>query len=1549
MCTKSIKNIYLRDSLYNKYKHETEVVKQADENKRKELLAKGNLNDEEKGELEILEGKLGIKDVKGVESYDSFLEKMKPESALASVRKGYVGTLNELFVEKVGGKYIDKVLGKAKLPGFGFMNKGKLGVVKRGILEQSKKIANATGLNSIPSEYLEELLVAPLNSLNEGNLDEIKALGNASTHIDILGQTALMGTVGGTASTGLYALNRQKNLNRQRKELREKFKNIAELNDEELSNFIALKTTNTDFTTSDYKYEIQNLRNKGEEEMANQLEEKMFYNLGLKSFKNGTSKQFNKSLTKLLSKPDLKPETRGNIMKAKVNIDKLNKAHKKFSKLPNSKELMNLEANKIAADNSIAEIDQSISDISDSLKQSVEAYADSRNFDKALLPHNIGELFTNKVEDEAQQGLYNDFVDKLDGEGFAEVEYLKNLTLARQEISRIWQESINEQNKRSSNNFQNDLKDNSEFQNRLVSDEVLMNSIKEGNEKDFNDQFEKIAKKYGTKLSKKAKEQFKDQFEQALNLNKLREEANKKEVIQQKVEEIKEEEIPVETAEAKVEPEKGIEDAETDKINKALNQQFSQDAESLKDSFRTNNEGGIVVDQDSFFDLPKQLSDNLSDDQKENIKSRIGSMYNTLNQQTGSKPDFKALVNKFIDTTSLEQADEYYNVLSLGWELNNLPQTDFKKAYNKIFDPFKSLAEELIGDTSVFGPTTHTELDESNSKIINKIEKANAPIIGYTEQNVPIRKSEGLKTVTPDLKLGFLSMLYKEEVNQEGVVEKRTLSNELNSDGVVDFKDLLNPDMYNKGSKLFVSVPPEATLNQIYISSRNSQGEQTSELYTDWLSRNLKQDSNFKNTEAYISKVPVLAYSTQGKPLAYIHDVDWYNPYNIGFSDNLPKQAEIIQNGREQVLELRKRILNDNLKTVEVTSKKGSVFHKVPSDQPALPISEANPQSTITIAKNRGQLYQGEDAFETKNKVIINKDDIVKGHTYDVRRIGLDEEGRKTFMAFEVLRGDETNDYKLDRNTYNTVKWALASFLKKNKFDSYFKGKDFQLTEEKADEVVQKVFNTTGYDISQRDDLYRFMKQYILFENLDYKTLSDKLFNPDEEVGKDFQQHTSNSALGTNPSMVVISPEGEVTPSGKKYKDYLKDSLRTNVKSFNVGTQEKPVYATAIQPSINYTFDTQETEQTPTLKEVVSQAVQEVKEQLEDSTDPNNVFDKASSLLNNLGFGTEQSFDDLPIEIKDISKVQEIFNTTEGLTVIQEYQLIDFIFNKITNSVDIKYKSQISRDQLLDEIKNSYNEIVKPSKTEVESILTQITGLYNGDPVRYEKLGKLINEYNKALEVYSTIESNWSNIESKSLEKLYKYTGIKEGKLDENVDTSLREKNYSKTSLEENGKDKTSYKLRRFFAGIEQKTPQGETKKGFLNLPTYVGFNDVYNTVAQILSSPVEIESNFDLMIDKLSQAQDTHKWIPSLIERLQEADDQIKKEFVYLFLYSWVIYFVCFLASFLALFFILFSCLERSFSSFFIFFYCKTKIYIVVNFYSKMYCYIFIRINFRP
>src|SRR5690606_32209698 len=113
-------------------------------------------------------------------------------------------------------------------------------------------------------------------------------------------------------------------------------------------------------------------------------------------------------------------------------------------------------------------------------------------------------------------------------------------------------------------------------------------------------------------------------------------------------------------------------------------------------------------------------------------------------------------------------------------------------------------------------------------------------------------------------------------------------------------------------------------------------------------------------------------------------------------------------------------------------------------------------------------------------------------------------------------------------------------------------------------------------------------------------------------------------------------------------------------------------------------------------------------------------------------------------------------------------------------------------------------------------------------------------------------------------------------------DVTMRVKSFEdNASLTESGKTKTSYRLRRFMSGIKRVDSEGNVIKGFLRLPSYINYNEVYDTLYQLLGSGVYIESSYEAMRAKILSMEMAQPWVKELIDKFDKADAQLRNELV--------------------------------------------------------------------
>ena len=707
------------------------------------------------------------------------------------------------------------------------------------------------------------------------------------------------------------------------------------------------------------------------------------------------------------------------------------------------------------------------------------------------------------------------------------------------------------------------------------------------------------------------------------------------------------------------------------------------------------------------------------------------------------------------------------------------------------------------------------------------------------------------------------------------------------------------------------------------------------------------QESDYRNSQEFIDSVPMFFTDTTGKPLAYVHDTAWYNVWNVAdptqsFQGINPTSiskvhADLIAQGKEEASKFRASIFAGRTTQVTITSKKGGAFYSIENQKneegnliPLLTIEQANPQSEIVIQEDSfGLLVQGKGAkgrFENDKRKIINVEGEKgvaktggKGHAWHLRRIGVDPvDGKETWRAFKVNR--EVSEQEIE-----TLKWAWSAYsmFDNSEFEqkqpdgstvkvktiqeirNKFVPKEYVLTEEQAKKVISDIEKITGLNLMTFEDALTYFKLFL--QPRSGNSIAQYGRTLYTGTSKDFAQHTSRIGIQDNTKVAIIK-DGVVQDTGKNYRDYLKSVLLTGVKSFNVGTEEKPVYATSIQPVIEFSYEEAEvTKDSPQdLMDKAHKAANEVIKEIteENIVSPSTVMEEAKQLMQKLGFNTtSNNLFAQPVQMRGVENLRSIFNVTPGLNITQEQHLINFIYSYVNNMIDIKYKSKANKNSLFESLKDSYNEIVEPSRMQVQQVLSKLESVYSTSPS--EQLKDMISNYKNMLNIFDNIESNWSSetikqqlekeglpyegqegILEKAMQEVYKTSDIKEKKNtdeedDKEKDLSQRIHSFEdNAALTESGKNKTTYRLRRFMSGIPRVDVDGNVITGFLGLPDYLNYNEVYDTIYQLLGSGVYIESNYETMKAKVLEMKNAQPWVVSLMEKFDKADIQLRKEF---------------------------------------------------------------------
>ena len=1012
----------------------------------------------------------------------------------------------------------------------------------------------------------------------------------------------------------------------------------------------------------------------------------------------------------------------------------------------------------------------------------------------------------------------------------------------------------------------------------------------------------------------------------------------------------------------------------------------------------------IVKDEESLFDAgkddvealyePKVLT-HLNEEGKANIKAKIAIVYDSMTKDNGQEPTFKELVEKVKSIANNQTIDEMFNVLKLGWELNNYAKTDFNNIYNQLISGTKNAIIDLINYApTAWGVSNPYYQASNNLDNNNDTDSEGEDVTDAEENNGAIINPLGYKTSNPLLKLAYLHRPYEiiRTTNPDGstTVEYQDVGTDLYVPQDVDSKFIMNPDSVKVGSKLTIKVAENA--HTVPVSSWNKTSWERNKAlhFGNWVTEN----NVVEGSNEYIGKIPLFVYvEGQAKPIAMIHDTEWYNPTNIGAST--PEvQAQIIKESRQQLMALRRKILEQSKGQLEVTViPHGNVTGQKweLSNDEKITVNEANPEAQI------GYVTSAEN-IQTANGIIranqlINIKQFRPGHNYDIRRWRTDDEGNPNYLALEVDRN------KITTQAQSSIIRALQTYIMQSTKDNSTKSNNDTRrndVEKHTSKTIKNPDNTStripGIDLYTIQGLEEYLKQFIHIET---KALNEgsssatpkertqnkiadiiahlqskpempngtpvifidkgqifigkkgnkastfqysfKNGNENEQIRflqtvaekgflSEFYQNVNGQALKDNRNMAFINHDekGDFTNviKGENYHDYLKNNMKTNVKSFNVGTKEKPVWATAYQPVINFTYEGQEQSQ---VQEGLNKSSSTTKVVKTDVKNPD-IIKQATSLINNAKNLLSQGFSQDEVN-KIISDIKNKFglsdenvlhepgyekdtdglvrNVSKKLISIAELnttnksQLVRYIARKIEAMIDVKYKSKVDMSSINDVVKDSFEHIFAPLEKSIVEQKEQLKDILSADSIAI---------FDKQLNNIDVVRKNYDAlIQEAKVKEIYRYTGITEVKNKEIQDDKLpeevqeedreqqenndenniaeqgdtREANYTKTSLEENSKASVNNVFKRFVAQIPMHDSKGDIKRGFLGIEEYPGFDYYFNKLQTMLTTGGDPLPSFNLMIAKLETFRGKQPWVGEFIDRMKCSSNQMKNGFV--------------------------------------------------------------------
>lgn len=1520
--------ILVRDSMYKSFLKDYELNKDYLEKEKAKFTSKEEITEEDQAAIDEIDGML--------ENLSEELSMLAPKSKGEAFTYGITETMKEYASEKFVGDYGSKLANKLADSKVGkFISSSKLARPFKYINEKavtgrhmfnnslagriSNKAMYHTGVanmyNGVPGELLEEIVVQATPTFQEDYGKQLEELTNPSFYADVVAQTLLMG--GAVTSLGVIGqlsnYRQNKKFYDARASIRDTYKKIDNaISDDNLAETIVMSTGGTGFNIADYNHKIHTLRKEGKTKEADSLEQKKFYNLALNAIRTNTIDEFERALNNAKSNERLSNETKVNIELAKENISQLKTVYEKYQDKPNIGNIISLASQKITNKQSLKEMDVELAKLTAPAHEEIDAFIKREKLD---VDFTMSTLMDREFEDPAEAAKYDNFLDKLQAENNTAVDTFINMQIAKNNLQMAHYETMKQFNEQTHPAYTQNL-ENERVVHEAYND--VLSQVENGNifvpnaEYNYNNKV-----KITPEIIDETVDVLKRQYQGVVADNVFEQIRTKqKQILENKIQSEKQAHLTAEQ-EAILQKRANEMQGGNDAVNKpiVIIDDISEDGFATSINDTVNNV--VFATQDVLFEIDDEFDEMLggesySKEQLDALKRNVKVAVENIESKLGRKPTFRETMEQMYKyTQDKDSLKKIFTHIVKGWQENNYTPDNYQEVYNDLFNPFEEgtalLRDSILNMFETEYPaqpkSQFEEVESKTEDIQRQIGTSNSSIVAYDEENMAVVKSdveaiETQRTVNILPKLGFAAIPYTEEI-VDGVYVRKSKGSTLNlsPDSLIDFRSLLNPDTYKSGDKLGVEIAPEDLWSQISVyDGRNTKGESQTTSFAQWVKDKESTNPDFRNTQEFKNKVPIFFTDKAGNRLAYVHDVDWYNPFNVAnpfgesSNPNLPsaKWMEHIEEGKRMTENLRNNI-HRGLQEVTIEKPEEGVFHVIPEEEPYITLTESNPQSQVAVQRGE-ELFIGNVPFsagillnKNEKKVrgkfdIVTKDGINQnGHTWVINRIGFatNDKGEQvpSYRAFPVLR-------KVAPEQIETTRWALAAHMTLKGFNREIKGTPYDMTIDQAKQIQRAINSNMNYNIEDHKQAINFIKSFyqLKLQGDNISAYRTALFSG-QDITEQISQHTNSALLGSNHKSIVHIEKGIVKPLNKGYEQYLKDTLYTNIKAFDVDTTgKKPVYATVIQPVINVTFqEVKEQVVAPTAREI---AAQEVLEEIQQEQIPFNI-DRHIEFLDEIGVDFN-TFNEEDFLIENVDKLANIFNTIKGLNIAQEKAVRQYIVHNIGEKVSFEYKTKISEAKLRAEIKSELGLITRGIKGKAELMLKEIEKQDSTDP----RIAPIIEAYKATLNNINSIEKNFNDIFDKAFKDIQKQTQLsvneaQEAEMNED-EVSLSVKNYNADSIEESGKSKASYRLRRFLHKIPKYNADGTVKKTYLGITDYMSFNDVYNELSKVLAMGSDVVSDYKFIMNKLKQSESP--FVKDVLAKLDGADQQIKNEFVYNF-----------------------------------------------------------------
>ena len=1426
----------------------------------------------------------------------------------AKIMKNLIPSKYRRFVPSMGSTRMNTVLSKSNAAANRLLGEGAV---------KGQRVIGGLG-----EELFEEEVMQFLPTYGDSWEDyksQVGELADASFHLRVLGQTALMqggfNSVG-AASRGMSALNqmRTKEGRAQMRATKEMNKIYEEMSKKGISekdfDKAFIKTGEGKFSITAYNNQIAALKKEGNLAEAANLQKDLLYKQSMAAVEKGHIKEFGKMLRSAKYNKNLSPEYKAALSEMEGTVNELQEDSERYI---NSKDIAKLKSNKRFSEQTVKDLDNRLNTL-DRIKATEEL---------------------NKVAG-TEGKTVEELLDNTDTR-----EKLSNSTgLSREVANLVMNKAVLSENIDNINSSISKLTDYN-YQTMLETEDTYQRALlkltrKLGKGKGTQESMAKAVEILSNKgISKRVFNDRRDNIHG--NVQELIETNTRNRAI---AEFIKKQEDKFQAAVEKGEsPETLVSPESLVGAMSAMQGAMGANA-AIKDA-----EGD------------ESLFEDASQESIAQVQAEMKNFAQAFEDVNDAQPTLEDYFKQFLklDGVTLDDFNkEFLEGLGMYWNDSGLPKSDWKALYRDYYGAPKleraasaglGLMNSIITKAETNSEKTNEEASDTNVEEVKKVESKAESVVGTnpsTGQEIKAETEAG-KTSVVNPTIGFSGTKYV-EVKRNGKVERSDKvegSDEivgLNLEGTaIDVKATLDPENLNPGDKVDTEILDESEWlsTEVLVGEYDAIGFKEYSTFQEWFDSKTEgmtdaQKEDFKNSDAFIDKVPIFYKDSQGRRVGYARDPQWYNESNISIKvdgEVDPVATEkAIEDGKRQATETRKAIIEGRINSIKVKSKKGQVVTSIPKGMPAKSLGEVaqnNLIANISSGSSEATFYIG----NKKVTATVDSEFEVNGQKYQLdtnplfgdnitsnRRHNFyfsptyKENGVQHGVMLRVLRKDEGGvNNTANSSDVTTFHYILAAHKIlnpiKNKTSEQVATElanvspEFAMTVEEARQLNEQFKEEVGFSLADYNRVSNYVNSALAIESTGQKAVT--FYSGATGIGSqkvDFMTAFLNrNRLGYNPiqNTSLKADESPITISrgaeGKfnledngKYEDYLRSRMHTNIMGYNVGTRENPNFITFIQPSIELEVEFKES----TEKKV--EPKNQVREQLSKETKENISEEQEVTLEEmiahleelNMAGDLYQSFDadELPVvDVTDrVTNIENSLNIIPGMSISNQQHLVQVILGEVSRKEkDFKNKSKAEIKSI---IQSYYNELFEKNSKANENYLEKITSLLALNP----NDPKLIAVKQKLEAAQVSLDSSLDNFDTlydKAIEEAERANFLRDTLKEEQEDT-IGPDNFYMSSNEVIHKEKISSTLKKIFSTL----PDG--KRGFLGTPSYENFDDIFNKVSMFLCSPLPPNPNFDSMLERLENLYDesnpsVNQWVKPLIKELRNADKDTKASFV--------------------------------------------------------------------